>query len=112
MQLVGFENHAGRTHLGPSAMPLGRVVRGAGNAGDGVHEGAVVRNAVGTYLHGPLLPRNPRLADGLILAALSHRYGVVEPLTPLDDDAELCAHGAALSRGRAGEATARHRLAR
>jgi CobQ-like glutamine amidotransferase family enzyme len=112
VELVGFENHAGRTHLGASALPLGRVLSGAGNAGDGMFEGAVIRNAVGTYLHGPLLPRNPRLADGLILAALQHRYGIVEPLEPLDDDAERCAHGAAISRGRAGEATARHRLAR
>jgi CobQ-like glutamine amidotransferase family enzyme len=112
VQLVGFENHAGRTHLGPSGRPLGRAVTGAGNTGDGGAEGAVHRNAVGTYLHGPVLPKNPRLADGLISAALLHRYGSVEPLEPLDDTVELAAHGAAVARGcSAGGAAARPRLA-
>jgi CobQ-like glutamine amidotransferase family enzyme len=112
IELVGFENHAGRTHLGPSARPLGRVVRGAGNTGSSGCEGVVHRNAVGTYLHGPLLPKNPLLADGLILAALWHRYRTVEPLQPLDDTVELVAHGAAVARdGGVGDAAARRRLA-
>jgi lipid II isoglutaminyl synthase (glutamine-hydrolysing) len=98
-QLVGFENHAGRTHLGLHARPLGRIVHGAGNTGDATVEGAVYRNAIGTYLHGPLLPKNPHLTDALISAALRHRYGTVGPLEPLDDTVELDAHGAAVRRG-------------
>ncbi len=57
--LVGFENHSGLTRLGPGALPLGRVLQGCGNLGDGTYEGAVHRNAIGTYLHGSLLPKNP-----------------------------------------------------
>lgn len=108
VRIVGFENHSGRTYLGASARPLGRVVFGAGNAGDGGSEGAVYRNAIGTYLHGPLLPKNPVLADHLILAALAHRYGDVEPLASLDDTSEMRAHRVALSRCENGR-TARRR---
>jgi lipid II isoglutaminyl synthase (glutamine-hydrolysing) len=96
--VVGFENHAGRTFLGSKESPFGRVVHGGGNLGDGSVEGAVYRNAIGTYLHGPLLPRNPQIADHLIRAALTHRYGPVGPLPPLDDVAELNAHSAAMRR--------------
>ena len=89
--LVGFENHAGRTQLGPGTPPLGRVVHGNGNDGEsgfeGVHDGTVI----GTYVHGPLLPKNPWLADRLIEQALA-RQGETEPLEPLDDDLELEAH--------------------
>ncbi|MDX6533836.1 MAG: hypothetical protein QOF68_1580 [Gaiellales bacterium] len=89
--LVGFENHAGRTQLGPGTPPLGRVVHGNGNDGEsgfeGVHDGTVI----GTYVHGPLLPKNPWLADWLIEQALA-RQGRTEPLEPLDDDLELEAH--------------------
>ena len=97
-KLVGFENHSGRTFLGQGAQPLGKVVFGHLDAADEV-EGAVYRNAIGTYLHGPLLPRNPQLADHLIVAALAHRYGSVEPLSSLDDVVEMDAHRSAFSRG-------------
>ena len=93
--LVGFENHSGRTRLGPGCRPLGRVVRGYGNNGEDGGEGCVYRNAVGTYLHGSLLPKNPRLADWLILRALRRRHDV-EELPPLDDAVEEAARRAAL----------------
>ena len=94
--LVGFENHSGRTLLGPKAKPLGRVVLGHGNNGSDGHEGVVQGGVLGTYLHGSLLPKNPHLADHLILAALRRR-GVAE-LSPLDDSAELAAHERILQR--------------
>jgi len=93
--LVGFENHGGRTYLGPGAQPLGKVLLGRGNNGEDGCEGIVYKNAIGTYLHGPCLPKNPHLADYLIQAALARRYGPVE-LPLLEDDLELQAHRAAL----------------
>jgi lipid II isoglutaminyl synthase (glutamine-hydrolysing) len=98
--LVGFENHSARTYLGPTARPLGRVVAGQGNNGDG-SEGVRLGNAVGTYLRGPCLPRNPVLADFLIGAALQHRYGEAE-LAPLPDGFEQAARDAAVARHRGG----------
>ena len=86
--LAGFENHGGRTHLGPSAKPLGRVLAGHGNNGDDGHEGVRDRNVIGTYLHGPLLPKNAWFADWLIETAL----GAQAPLAPLDDRLEAVAH--------------------
>ena len=74
-ELVGFENHGGRTYLGPTALPLARVRHGFGNNGDDHTEGVVYREAIGTYLHGSVLPKNPALLDRLIRAALRHRYG-------------------------------------
>ncbi len=98
--LAGFENHAGRTRLDEGAEPLGRVVSGFGNDGDSGHEGCRLERAVGTYLHGPLLPRNPWLADWLISQALGHAAGGEPPeLEPLPDDLERKAH--AVSAGRA-----------
>src|SRR3990170_2622047 len=76
--LVGFENHGWRTVLGSAAHPLGQVVAGFGNNGVDRTEGAVYRNAYGTYLHGPLLPKNPWFADHLIMLALRRRHGEVE----------------------------------
>jgi CobQ-like glutamine amidotransferase family enzyme len=70
-KLVGFENHAGRTSLGPCVKPLGRVIRGFGNDGVSGYEGAHHQNLIGTYMHGPLLPRNPWLADHLVDLALT-----------------------------------------
>jgi len=93
--LVGFENHSGRTRLGPSCRPLGRVIKGYGNNGEDGWEGCVHRNAIGTYLHGSLLPKNPRLADWLLLQALRRRYDL-ESLPRLDDRLETSAHRAAL----------------
>jgi CobQ-like glutamine amidotransferase family enzyme len=75
VRIAGFENHAGRTILGTSAVPLGRVERGHGNDGQSGWEGCIRNAAVGTYLHGPLLPRNSELADWLIAAALRHAGG-------------------------------------
>ncbi|MEX0683720.1 MAG: glutamine amidotransferase [Dehalococcoidia bacterium] len=93
--LVGFENHGGRTYLGENAHPLGRLVTGFGNNGADGGEGAVYRNAYGTYLHGSLLPKNPRFADHLIGLALRKRHGEVQ-LAPLDDMVEEQAHAEAL----------------
>ncbi len=90
--LAGFENHGGRTHLGPDATPLGRVLKGYGNNGVDRYEGARCGNVIGTYLHGPLLPKNAWLADWLIRTAL----GLREPLTELDDEFERLAHADAL----------------
>jgi hypothetical protein len=94
--LVGFENHGGRTYLGEGTEPLARVRSGHGNNGRDGTEGARYRNAFGTYLHGSLLPKNPRFADRLIALALARRYGEA-PLAPLDDRIEELAHAAALA---------------
>lgn len=93
--LVGFENHSGRTRLGPGCQPLGRVITGHGNNGEDGTEGCVHRAAIGTYLHGSLLPKNPRLADWLLLHALRRRHDL-EELPSLDDTLEQDAHRAAL----------------
>lgn len=82
--VIGFENHSGRTYLGPGCKPLGRVIQGFGNNDKDNTEGARYCNCFGTYLHGPLLPKNPVLADYLIELALIRRYGKAE-LDPLDD---------------------------
>ncbi len=94
--LVGFENHGGGTYLGPAAQPLGQVLSGHGNNGDGT-EGVIWASAVGTHLRGPCLPRNPALADFLIGAALTRRYGVVD-LPRLRDELERAAHEVAVQR--------------
>ena len=100
--VVGFENHAGRTTLGPGARPLGRVLSGHGNDGASGVEGAVQGRVIGTYLHGPLLPKNPWLADVVLAWALEHRTGGRVPLAPLDDALEHAAHEAAVARARRG----------
>ena len=94
--LVGFENHGGRTYLGEGARPLARVRSGFGNNGRDGTEGARYKNAFGTYLHGSLLPKNPRFADRLIELALRRRYGDGVQLAPIDDRLEELAHNAAL----------------
>jgi CobQ-like glutamine amidotransferase family enzyme len=100
--IAGFENHAGRTLLDPGADALGRVVAGHGNDGASGLEGCRVERAIGTYLHGPLLPRNPWVADLLLSWALAHATGGdPEPLAPLDDALEHEAHAVAASRARA-----------
>jgi CobQ-like glutamine amidotransferase family enzyme len=93
--IAGFENHGGRTHLGPGAEALGRVVRGFGNNGRDGLEGVRRGNLFGTYLHGPLLPKNAWLADRLISLALGRRYGEPPGLEPLDDALEAAAHASA-----------------
>jgi CobQ-like glutamine amidotransferase family enzyme len=94
--LVGFENHSGRTFLGPKAKPLGKVIQGKGNNGSDKTEGCVQGGVIGTYLHGSLLPKNPHLADHLIGAALKRRGDGA--LSHLDDSRELAAHGWILQR--------------
>jgi len=91
--LVGFENHSGKTFLGEGVTPLGKVLFGNGNNGDDHEEGVRYRNVFGTYLHGPLLPKNPRLADLLLELALQRR-GSDGPLEELDDSLEELAHEA------------------
>jgi CobQ-like glutamine amidotransferase family enzyme len=99
--LAGFENHAGRTYLDEGAEALGRVVAGFGNNGEDGLEGSRVGNALGTYLHGPLLPRNPWLADWLIGKALARRLGDAPDLKPLPDDFESSAQRVSAERARA-----------
>jgi CobQ-like glutamine amidotransferase family enzyme len=100
--IAGFENHAGRTYLDVDAEPLGRVVSGFGNDGESGDEGCRVGRAIGTYLHGPLLPRNPWLADWLLAQALAHRTGGEPPeLEPLADELESRAHRVSAARARA-----------
>ena len=93
--LAGFENHGGRTHLGTDATPLGRVLTGFGNNGRDKSEGIRRLNMIGTYLHGPLLPKNAPLADHLIALALERRTGARPGLAPLDDELERAAHASA-----------------
>ena len=93
--LAGFENHGGRTYLGAGAQPLAKVVRGHGNDGVSGYEGARYKNAFGSYLHGPLLPKNPAFADKLLSLALERRYGDAS-LSALDDALEQMAHAAAM----------------
>jgi hypothetical protein len=89
--LAGFENHGGRTRLGPDASALGRVLKGHGNNGEDGYEGVRHGSVIGTYLHGPLLPKNAWFADWLIETALGRRDPVA-PLEPLDDRLETEAH--------------------
>ena len=89
--LAGFENHGGRTYLGPGTAPLGRILKGAGNNGQDGVEGARSGSVIGTYLHGPLLPKNVWFADWLIGAALRMSL----PLSPLPDELEAAAHASA-----------------
>lgn len=96
--IVGFENHSGKTYLGPSARPLGRVARGFGNNGKDKQEGVVLRNSIGTYLHGSLLPKNPHLADWMIQRALERRYAGQVKVSTLNDELEQRAHEAIVKR--------------
>ncbi|HKI92593.1 MAG TPA: hypothetical protein VJ986_09850 [Gaiellaceae bacterium] len=99
--IAGFENHVGRTRLDPDAEPLGRVLAGFGNDGVSGFEGCRQGRVVGTYLHGPLLPRNPWLADWLLAQALAHRSGGDPPaLEPLGDALERRAHAISAERAR------------
>lgn len=100
--LAGFENHAGRTILAGGAEPLGSVVSGFGNDGESGTEGCRHGRVYGTYLHGPLLPRNPWFADRVLAEALAHATGgEPEQLAPLADELELSAHQVSAARARA-----------
>lgn len=92
LTIVGFENHGGRTYLGAKMKPLARVIKGFGNNGEDGYEGAVYKNAIGSYFHGPLLPKNPHIADWLIGKALEVKYGKKIELVDLDDSLEWQAH--------------------
>ena len=96
--VVGFENHSGVTELGPGTVPFGRVVAGAGNNGRDGQEGARRDNVFATYLHGPVLPKNPWLADRLVRIALERRTGGRVVLAPLDDEIERRNHDVALAK--------------
>lgn len=98
--LVGFENHAGRTWLGEGVRPLGRMIAGAGNNGVDASEGCVADRLIGTYIHGPLLPKNPWIADRL-LTWVCERRGIATPLAALDDTFEdrAAAGAARIARG-------------
>lgn len=96
-RLVGFENHSGQTHLAQAQLPLGRVSKGFGNDEASGKEGAVSFNAIGTYLHGPILPKNPVMTDHLIKQALNRRYGQID-LPKLDDQLAIKASDVAAAR--------------
>ncbi len=87
MPVVGFENHGGRTYIG-SYSPFGTVNSGHGNTEKGDYEGLLYKNVIGTYLHGPLLPKNPQICDLILKRALERRYGTDIILQPLPDEAE------------------------
>jgi CobQ-like glutamine amidotransferase family enzyme len=110
-RLVGFENHSGETVLEPGQAALGAVQMGFGNNSSSGEEGAVSGNAIGTYMHGPLLPKNPGLTDHLLLGALKRRYGV-EELEPLNDELEQLTANVAASRpqGPRKPSATRHRV--
>lgn len=95
-KLVGFENHSGKTYLKPGAKPLGKVIKGFGNNGEDGTEGCIYKNAIGCYMHGSLLPKNPMLSDWLIKKALEVKYGKKIELVGLNDDLENLAHEAVL----------------
>lgn len=97
-RLIGFENHGGRTYLGKKVEPLGKVVKGFGNNGVDKTEGIFYKNSIGTYLHGPLLPKNPLLTDYLIKQALEIKYQTKVPLKTLDDNLENQAREAIAKR--------------
>jgi CobQ-like glutamine amidotransferase family enzyme len=94
--LVGFENHSGKTYLKEGAQPLGKVIKGFGNNGEDKTEGCIYKNAIGCYMHGSLLPKNPQLADWLIKKALEVKYGREVEVEPIDDSIESKAHQKAI----------------
>ena len=95
---MGFENHGGRTYLGKEVKPFARVKRGFGNNGEDGFEGAVYKNCIGSYFHGPILPKNPHLADYLIAKALEVKYQKKIILKPLNDEMEWKAHNYILKK--------------
>lgn len=90
--IVGFENHGGRTYLGEKVKPFAKVIKGYGNNGEDGTEGVVYKNAIGCYFHGPLLPKNPHIADWIIQKTLEVTYQDSFTLKSLDDTLEWHAH--------------------
>ena len=99
-EVVGYENHSGLTSIGPNVKPFGEVILGAGNNGKDKTEGCRYKNCIGTYLHGPILPKNPKLADFFIEKALGRKSNTGVMLKKLDDEIEEKAHASAASRPR------------
>lgn len=97
-KLVGFENHSGKTHLRKNAIPLGMVIKGFGNNGKDKTEGCLYKDAIGCYMHGSLLPKNPSLADWLLKKALEVKYDKKVEFKPLDDALENQARAAAIKK--------------
>lgn len=97
-QVIGFENHGGRTYLGKNIKPLGKVVKGFGNNGKDKTEGVIFKNSLGSYLHGPILPKNPQLADYLIKTSLERKYNKKIKLKKLDEGIEQKAREAVAKR--------------
>lgn len=96
--IIGFENHGGRTYLGDKMKPLARIIKGNGNNGNDGYEGAVYKNSIGSYFHGPLLPKNPLIADWLIQKAIEKKYGKKIVLESLDDSLADNARNAIMKR--------------
>jgi hypothetical protein len=96
--IVGFENHGGRTYLGDNIKPLAKVINGFGNNGGDEGEGAIYKNSLGSYFHGPILPKNPHLADFLIEKALLKKYGHSVVLAKLDDTLSYQAHNSVIQK--------------
>lgn len=97
-KIVGFENHSGRTYLGPEVKPLGKVIKGFGNNGEDMGEGAIFKNVYCSYSHGSLLPKNPSLADHLLAIALKQKYSDFVSLQPLNNKFEELAHNSMIDR--------------
>jgi CobQ-like glutamine amidotransferase family enzyme len=95
-KLVGFENHSGKTYLKKDALHLGKILKGFGNNGEDQKEGCIYKNAIGCYMHGPLLPKNLELADWLITKALEVKYDKIIELKPLDNNLEHIAQQKAI----------------
>lgn len=91
IDVVGFENHSGRTYLADGIKPLGKIIKGNGNNGEDGSEGVRYKNVFGTYCHGPILPKNPKFCDEIIRTAIFRKYGTKE-LMPLNDEIENKAH--------------------
>ncbi|MFZ5989048.1 MAG: type 1 glutamine amidotransferase [Bacillota bacterium] len=97
-KVVGFENHSGRTYLGPDVKPLGKIIKGYGNNGEDNYEGAIYKNVYCSYSHGSLLPKNPAFADHLISLALKQKYKDFVSLQCLNDEFEELAHNTMIKR--------------
>ncbi len=96
--IIGFENHGGRTYLGEGAKPFANVIKGNGNNGEDGTEGAIYKNCIATYSHGPFLPKNPHIADWLLSKALEVKYKKLVELAVLDDELEWKAHDSMIRR--------------
>jgi len=97
-QLVGFENHGGRTYISDKSQTFAKVIKGHGNNGEDQTEGMIYKNAIGTYLHGPILPKNPEVADFLLEKALEKKFTKPIELTSLDGKLENKAKGVIMRR--------------